>query len=194
MSGTALATAVAGSYLVYSGINDVSLLQGIRDIARGTLPKGKPSTGSTVVGERAAGAFVVTPTVGNVAGPATASQVAGPAFSGVGQSLVTAAKKYLGVPYRWGGSDPRTGLDCSGLVKLSFHDIGINDCPRTSATIHLWRKLRKVSTVTTGDILWWSGHVAIAVDTDTMIEAPTVGIPVRITKIRKGFTALRYMG
>jgi hypothetical protein len=35
-----------------------------------------------------------------------------------------------------------------------------------------------------GDIIWYPGHVAIAVDSANMIEAPTFGVPVRIAPIR----------
>jgi cell wall-associated NlpC family hydrolase len=45
--------------------------------------------------------------------------------------IVTTAAQYLGVPYVWGGTDPKTGLDCSGFVQLVFKDLHI-DLPRTT--------------------------------------------------------------
>src|SRR4051794_14634408 len=48
-----------------------------------------------------------------------------------GQSVVEAAKKYLGTPYVFGGTDPAKGLDCSALVQRAYRDLGIA-LPRTS--------------------------------------------------------------
>jgi len=36
------------------------------------------------------------------------------------QAVVDDAKKYLGLPYVWGGTDPQKGLNCSGLVQLVY--------------------------------------------------------------------------
>src|SRR4030088_1967126 len=41
-----------------------------------------------------------------------------------GGTTVEVARRYLGVPYVFGGSNPATGLDCSGLVQLVFGQVG----------------------------------------------------------------------
>ena len=59
---------------------------------------------------------------------ATAGAAAGdPSGDGgsVGERAVAAGRRYLGVPYVWGGTDPATGLDCSGLVQRAFADVGV---------------------------------------------------------------------
>ncbi len=48
-----------------------------------------------------------------------------------GTDVIAAAKRYLGVPYLWGGTDPAKGLDCSGFVQRVYSDLGI-DLPRVS--------------------------------------------------------------
>ena len=49
----------------------------------------------------------------------------------IGSGPVEIARRYLGVPYVFGGADPAAGLDCSGLVQLVFRQLGIA-LPRTA--------------------------------------------------------------
>ena len=51
---------------------------------------------------------------------------------GAGEAALRVAQRYLGTPYDWGGSSPRTGFDCSGLVQFAFAQVGIH-LPRVAA-------------------------------------------------------------
>jgi len=43
-----------------------------------------------------------------------------------GMHIVSEASKYMGIPYRWGGTSPQTGFDCSGFVQFIFrHAVNI---------------------------------------------------------------------
>src|SRR2546429_1240818 len=63
-------------------------------------------------------------------GGSAAEQVAGATTSVTAGSraeeALADAKKFLGTPYRWGGSSPSTGFDCSGLVQYVYAKVGIH--------------------------------------------------------------------
>ncbi|MFP4235120.1 MAG: C40 family peptidase [Nitriliruptoraceae bacterium] len=98
------------------------------------------------------------------------------------EAVLAAAERYLGVPYRWGGTDPATGLDCSGFVQRAFADVGV-DLPRVS--IDQSKQGVEVpgglDGAQPGDLLFWSGdgsrpnHIAIYVGDGRMLEAPSAG-------------------
>lgn len=125
------------------------------------------------------------------------STTAGLSSSGgvTGADVVASARKYLGVPYVWGGTDPQKGLDCSGLVQRAFADLGI-DLPRVSyqqaaAGTQVDGGLANAQP---GDVLAFGSpvhHVAIYLGNNQMIEAPRPGLDVRITDVYETPTHIR---
>ncbi|TMA57926.1 MAG: NlpC/P60 family protein [Deltaproteobacteria bacterium] len=72
--------------------------------------------------------------------------------------LASAARHFLGLPYRWGGMSERSGMDCSGLVKALFAKLNI-EMPRTSREqFHSGQDIA-VENLRTGDLL--AGFVII---------------------------------
>ena len=93
------------------------------------------------------------------------------------QKVLDTAKKYLGVPYVYGGNTPSQGFDCSGFVKWVFKEaLGI-DLPRVT-TSQEWKGTKiDISEVKPGDLFFHgprggTTHVSIAVDKTTYIHAP----------------------
>ena len=120
-----------------------------------------------------------------------------PAANGVlagGQAVVDEARKYLGIPYLWGGTAPEKGLDCSGLVQLVYKRFGI-DLPRVSyEQAKAGRPVAGLSEARPGDILAFDSpvdHVAIYIGGGKMIEAPRTGLDVRVTDVYETPTAIR---
>lgn len=115
--------------------------------------------------------------------------------SSKGAAVVADARKYLGVPYVWGGTDPATGLDCSGLVQRVYKDLGY-DLPRVSyQQAEAGRAVEGgLANAQPGDILAFGSpvhHVAIYIGDNQMIEAPRPGKNVQVSSVYETPTAIR---
>ncbi|GLY13953.1 NlpC/P60 family protein [Kineosporia rhizophila] len=108
------------------------------------------------------------------------------ATKSLAEQAVSIAKQYLGVPYRWGGNDPSTGLDCSGFTKLVFGQLGI-DLPRTSAQqATVGTRVSSLAAAQPGDLVFFNSpvsHVGIYLGGGKMIDAPKAGDVVRIRDV-----------
>lgn len=93
-----------------------------------------------------------------------------------GADVVADAKKYLGVPYVFGGTSA-SGLDCSGLVQRVFKDLGI-DVPRlVSGQSTVGTEVPSLAQAQPGDIIVCNGgeHIVIYAGDGKVIHAPSEG-------------------
>ena len=100
----------------------------------------------------------------------------------LGVRAVKYARRFIGVPYAWGGSSPRTGFDCSGFVRYVYQHFGVS-LPHSSYgdESHGRRVLRKY--LKPGDLVFFAGgsHVGIYVGRNRVIDAPHSGAVVHIS-------------
>lgn len=86
-------------------------------------------------------------------------------------SIVERARSVAGTGYTWGGSSPSAGFDCSGLVTYAYQGSGLNLNGRTSSQIANGGRSISQSQAQPGDIVVWSGHVAIYAGNGKIIDA-----------------------
>lgn len=114
--------------------------------------------------------------------------LAGGCFSrghkGHGQAQLAAAamaEEFVGVPYRYGGRDPKKGFDCSGLTWYVYQRQGLI-LPKTSRDqLKVGRKVKK-SVLSPGDLVFFRNarsrrvdHVGIYVGQGRFVHAPGSG-------------------
>ena len=85
----------------------------------------------------------------------------------------------------WGGKH-FSGVDCSGLVQL-FFNFNNKYCPRDSKDqIKYFKKKIKLKNIRKNDLIFWKGHVAIAVSKQNLVHAygplrTTIEMPIKKT-------------
>jgi hypothetical protein len=79
-------------------------------------------------------------------------------------------KIFLKVKYKWGGKHCN-GVDCSGLVQL-FLNFNNRFCPRdTSDQIKYFKKKVKIKNIKKNNLIFWKGHVALAISNKNLLHA-----------------------
>ena len=105
--------------------------------------------------------------------------------SGGAKKLQDTARKYLGVPYVWGGAggarggNPYSGMDCSSFVSQVYKDLGIN-IPAFTVSMESYGHQISRSEVQAGDMGFYgnhgaSYHITLALDNKRMIYEPAPG-------------------
>jgi peptidoglycan DL-endopeptidase CwlO len=102
----------------------------------------------------------------------TATSVDVPA-SAIGNSVISIASRYVGVPYVSGGASP-SGFDCSGFTQYVFGQLGI-ELPHSSSAQAGYGTQVSASEAQPGDLMWTPGHVSIYAGGNTMIDASKPG-------------------
>lgn len=110
----------------------------------------------------------------------------------------------IGAPYRYGGTSPATGFDCSGLIHYVYREAAGIELPRTTAELSALRTDKPpANALQPGDLLLFKvkggrkvNHAGIYVGDGRFVHAPSSGGRVRLERLddrywRRGYTGAR---
>ena len=113
--------------------------------------------------------------------------------------LLMNAMNLLGVSYRWGGTKPATGLDCSGFIQYVFRQAWNVNLPRTSSEMAKVGMPVNKSDLQPGDLVFFSrygrrvGHVGMYIGDGKFIHAPSTGKKIQIANLDKPYYVKHYV-
>jgi cell wall-associated NlpC family hydrolase len=108
--------------------------------------------------------------------------------------LVRFARRFLGVPYSYGGTSPRTGFDCSGFTRFVYLHFGIALPHYSGAQFSMGHRVSRGG-LRPGDLVFFDGlgHVGMYIGGGRFIHAPHSGTDVSVDSLN-GWYASRYDG
>ena len=121
-------------------------------------------------------------------------------YTSSAQDLILKGFELIGINYRFGGTNPDTGLDCSGFVQLVFKEAMGILLPRSA------REQSEVGAVIdrhelkAGDLVFFNtmrhafSHVGIYLGDNRFMHAPRTGAEVRVEDMRQSYWIQRYNG
>ncbi|NMM29404.1 MAG: C40 family peptidase [Glaciimonas sp.] len=121
-------------------------------------------------------------------------------FSSRASDLAMQAMGMIGIHYKYGGSTPESGLDCSGLVRYVFKEAWGANLPRTSSEISQVGETIEPQNLQPGDLVFYNtlkrsfSHVGIYLGNNKFIHSPSAGGQVRIESMDIRYWKQRFNG
>lgn len=121
-------------------------------------------------------------------------------YTTTAQDLILKGLELIGINYRRGGTDPDTGLDCSGFVQLVFKDAIGMILPRTAGEQSQVGAVIDRRELKAGDLVFFNtmrrafSHVGIYLGDNRFMHAPRAGSEIRIEDMRQSYWVRRYNG
>jgi cell wall-associated NlpC family hydrolase len=104
----------------------------------------------------------------------------GAAYNPTGQSVINYACQFVGNPYVWGGTSLTGGADCSGFIMSVYAKFGVS-LPHSSAAMRSSGVGVSYSAAMPGDIICYSGHVALYMGGGQIVHASNAKDGIKIS-------------
>lgn len=93
--------------------------------------------------------------------------------SELGKAVADYACQFTGNPYVWGGTSLTNGADCSGFVMSVYKNFGVSLPHSSAADRSVGAAVDGLANAQPGDIVCYSGHVAIYIGNGQIVHAST---------------------
>jgi cell wall-associated NlpC family hydrolase len=103
------------------------------------------------------------------------------------------AERFVGAPYLWGGKSS-LGIDCSGLVQVALAACGIASPRDSDMQERALGQSISLAGLQHGDLIFWKGHVAIALGRNSMIHANAFHMAVAVEPVAEGLARIGAAG
>ncbi|GAB7523757.1 C40 family peptidase [Paraburkholderia sp. 2C] len=120
--------------------------------------------------------------------------------AGKAGDVVVGALNLIGVRYRWGGSSPDSGLDCSGFVRYVFQDTLGMALPRRAEEMSRVGEKVRVADLKPGDLVFFNtmrrtfSHVGIYIGDNKFVHSPSTGSTIRVDDMDDAYWEKRFTG
>ena len=121
-------------------------------------------------------------------------------YTNSAQDLILKGLELVGIDYRRGGTNPDTGLDCSGFVQVVFRDAVGKLLPRTAKEQSQIGDAVDKKELKPGDLVFFNtmrrafSHVGIYLGDNRFLHAPRTGAEVRVEDMSQSYWVKRYNG
>lgn len=120
--------------------------------------------------------------------------------SNTAQEVLMSALALTGTPYKFGGTSPETGFDCSGFVSYVFKQAANFTLPHGALAISQIGQNIPVDQLQPGDLVFFNtlkstfSHVGIYIGDNRFVHAPSAGGGVGVVNMKEEYWAKRFTG
>lgn len=142
-------------------------------------------------------------TSGSVSEPLKLSKAHRARYQKARETAMSKLMNQLGKPYQWGGTSPKTGFDCSGLVWYAYKDLVKFKIPRTANEMYHLRDAASVKReqLEKGDLVFFringrgaADHVGVYLGNGKFIQSPRTGKDIQVSALSEDYWEQHYVG